>query len=136
MVYFSLIPSNIKVELSDNIKWFNVNELDNLDIAFDHKDIIDLAVCRIRGKIEYTDLAFNLLHDMSNFTLYELQNIYEAILNKKLDRPNFRRMINYRYIEEHRIEKNGEKSKKQGRPCDCYRISPDDIIKSVPRKDW
>lgn len=136
VVYFSLIPSNTKMELSKNAKWFNVNELENLDIAFDHKEIIDLAVHRIRGKIEYSDLAFNLLNDMSRFTIYELQKIHEAILNKKLDTANFRRMFNYRYLEENKVERTGEKCKAfSKRPSDYYRVVPNGSIASIVRKD-
>ncbi|MGN0929427.1 MAG: NrtR DNA-binding winged helix domain-containing protein [Alphaproteobacteria bacterium] len=60
-------------------------------IAFDHALIILTGILRLRNKIEYTDVVFNLLPEY--FTLTELQTIYELILGKKLLAPAFRRSI-------------------------------------------
>jgi len=60
-------------------------------LAFDHARILDYAVERLRNKLEYTTVGFQLLPSM--FTLGELQTIYEAILGKTLDKRNFRRKI-------------------------------------------
>lgn len=60
-------------------------------IGFDHGKIIDYALERLRNKIKYTPIAFNLAKD--RFTLSYLQSIYEAILNEPLIAPNFRRKI-------------------------------------------
>ena len=68
---------------------YTVSKSDNM--AFDHAEIIATAINRIRNKIEYTDIAFNLLGEY--FTLGELQQIYEVILGKKLLDPAFRRII-------------------------------------------
>lgn len=61
------------------------------ELAFDHYEIIDYAIGRLKNKIEYSPLAFNLVPKL--FTLAELQKVYETILNKKLFKANFRRKI-------------------------------------------
>lgn len=60
-------------------------------IAFDHAKIIAFAIERLRGKIDYTDIALNLVPD--RFTLASLQQVYEIILDKKLLVANFRRKM-------------------------------------------
>jgi len=93
VTYFALISSK-NVELrattdASDAKWFSVGDVPKL--AFDHKKILDYAVERIRNKIEYTNIAFRLLPE--KFTLTELQNVYETIIGKKLDKRNFRKKI-------------------------------------------
>jgi 8-oxo-dGTP diphosphatase len=70
-------------------QWCAVRELPNL--AFDHRKILDYALERLRNKLEYTTVGFQLLP--SRFSLTELQEVYEAILGKKLDKRNFRRKL-------------------------------------------
>jgi len=65
--------------------------LENSGLAFDHAKILACAVRRLRGKLEYTDLAFSLMPQ--RFTLTELQQVYEAILQKQLFKAAFRRKI-------------------------------------------
>lgn len=60
-------------------------------IAFDHAKIIAFAIERLRGKVEYSHIAFNLMPSL--FTLTELQTVYEIILDKELLKANFRRKI-------------------------------------------
>lgn len=60
-------------------------------IAFDHGEVILAGIERLRNKIEYTDIVFNMMPKY--FTLGELQQVYEVILNKKLLDPAFRRII-------------------------------------------
>jgi len=60
-------------------------------LAFDHGRILDYALERLRNKLEYTTVGFQLLPD--TFTLSELQAVYEAILGRHLDKRNFRRKI-------------------------------------------
>lgn len=61
------------------------------DFGFDHQNIIKIALERLRSKILYTDIIFNLLPD--EFTLTQLQNVYEAILDTKDQAANFRRKV-------------------------------------------
>ena len=69
--------------------WFAVDAVP--DLAFDHPKILEYAVERLRNKLEYTTVGFQLLPE--KFSLSELQEIYEAILGKKLDKRNFRRKL-------------------------------------------
>ena len=61
------------------------------ELAFDHTKIIGYALMRLRNKIEYTNIVFNLMPEY--FTLTELQKVYEIILGKELIKANFRRKI-------------------------------------------
>jgi len=63
----------------------------NDSLAFDHAKVIMAGLERIKNKINYTDIVFNMMPEY--FTLGELQQVYEVILNKKLLDPAFRRMI-------------------------------------------
>ena len=60
-------------------------------LAFDHKEILDYALQRLRWKLEWTTVGFKLLP--KKFTLTELQKVYEAILGRALDKRNFRRKV-------------------------------------------
>jgi 8-oxo-dGTP diphosphatase len=60
-------------------------------LAFDHREILDYAVERLRNKLEYTTVGFQLLP--AKFTLTQLQRVYEAILGRALDKRNFRRKM-------------------------------------------
>lgn len=88
-VYASLL--NVKhheLLLHDNeLKWHTVNEI--REMAFDHKQILDLCTSWLRKRVQEQPLAFNLLP--VKFSLRQLQNVYEAILDIKLDRRNFRK---------------------------------------------
>jgi 8-oxo-dGTP diphosphatase len=87
--YFSLV--NIKdhqLKLSDNeLHWHPVKEI--TEMAFDHKNILDTCLDRLREKIPDHPVVFNLLP--KKFSLRELQSVYEAVLNCELDRRNFRK---------------------------------------------
>jgi len=72
-----------------NAAWFSVDELPSL--AFDHDTIMDAALERLRGKVRYQPIGFELLP--SKFALRELQHMYEVILDRKLDKRNFRKKI-------------------------------------------
>ena len=69
--------------------WFAVSELPSL--AFDHDQIIAKAIGRLRGKVRYEPLGFELLPE--KFTLSQLQHLYEAILERPLDKRNFRKKV-------------------------------------------
>jgi 8-oxo-dGTP diphosphatase len=88
-VYASLL--NIKhhaLEILDNeLNWHKVTEINKM--AFDHKEILDTCHQWLQKRIQEHPLAFNLLPE--KFSLRALQNVYEAILDTKLDRRNFRK---------------------------------------------
>ncbi len=86
-------------------------------IAFDHAKIIEYGIERLRSKIEYTDIAFNLMPE--RFTLTELQQVYEVILDKELLKANFRRKIAGMVIE------TNEYTRAAGhRPSKLFRFNP------------
>lgn len=70
-------------------RWFALDELPAL--AFDHREIIDMALRRLRAKVRYAPIGFDLLPEA--FTLTDLQGLYEEILQTGLDKRNFRKKI-------------------------------------------
>lgn len=77
-------------------KWFKVSEIPAL--PYDHKGILDAGLAQLRHRVRHEPVGFNLLP--KKFTLLQLQELYEAILQKKLDKPNFRRkLLNMNLLE-------------------------------------
>jgi len=72
-----------------NVAWFPVADLPNL--AFDHEEILEVALRRLKGKIRYEPVGFELLPE--KFPLSDLQRLYETILEQPLDKRNFRKKI-------------------------------------------
>lgn len=86
-------------------------------LAFDHSMILQLAVERMRGKIEHTDIVFHMMPEL--FTLTELQKAYEVILDKPLLKANFRRKI------AHMVQETDHKTSDAGhRPSKLFRFEP------------
>jgi 8-oxo-dGTP diphosphatase len=115
--YFALIPSvDIKLHTTDeysDIQWYPINKLPRL--AYDHAEVIQVAKKRLQAKLEYTNIVYSLLP--KEFTLSELQQIYETILDRKMDKRNFRKKILSLHILK-RLRK-----KRQGnahRPAELY----------------
>ena len=73
----------------ENVAWFTVDDLPHL--AFDHNEIVDYALWRLRNKVGYSRIAHGLLAD--EFTLADLREVYESILGRRLDPANFRRQV-------------------------------------------
>jgi ADP-ribose pyrophosphatase YjhB (NUDIX family) len=72
-----------------NAAWFAVDELPTL--AFDHAEIVATALARLRGKVRYQPIGFELLPP--KFTLSQLQHLYEVVLERPLDKRNFRKKV-------------------------------------------
>ena len=83
-----IVKKTLKEQTTDRYK-YTIEKNDH--IAFDHPLTIVSGISRIKNKLEYTDIAFNLMPEY--FTLGELQQVYEVILGKKLLDPAFRRII-------------------------------------------
>ena len=88
--------------------------------AFDHATMIRYAVRRMRGKLDYTELGFDFLEDSSSFTLPELREVYEAVLDRSLDAGNFRRTILMKYVSGGRVRQVGVQKESVGRPAAVY----------------
>lgn len=87
------------------------------DLAFDHAKILIYAIERLKNKVEYTTIAFNLMPE--KFTLTKLQQVYEILLDKPLLKANFRRKIADMVIETEEYEENAGH-----RPSKLYKFNP------------
>lgn len=129
VTYFALIPSD-KLELraasdAEGVSWFGFKELPAL--AFDHAEILDMALQRLAAKLEYSTIAFQLMPE--TFTLTELQNVYELITREEIDKRNFRKRVLALDVIE---PTGGEKREGPHRPAKLYRVidrSKVDVIK-------
>ncbi|MFA9391389.1 MAG: NUDIX domain-containing protein [Prolixibacteraceae bacterium] len=94
VAYYALVKlEDYHIHAGDDAKyarWFAISQIPSL--AFDHDRILRVALSRLRGKIRYQPIGFELLPE--KFTLPELQSLYETVLEVKIDRRNFRRKIN------------------------------------------
>lgn len=99
----------------DAVRWWSIYDLP--DLAFDHARILRYALQRLRWKLEWTGLGFLLLP--AEFTLGELQRVYETVLNEALDKRNFRRKI----LDQGIIEETGNMYKGEHRPAKLYRFT-------------
>jgi len=113
--YLGIAPTNIDTivdrEAYEECEWIDVKEAHKMDLAFDHNQILTMALTRLRGKAEYTDILFNLLPQ--EFTLRDCQDVYEMVFETHLD--NFKRRVN-KYI----TPLNKYQSGKQFRPAELY----------------
>ena len=96
------IKKTLKEKTTDRYKY---DIVENDYLAFDHPLVITTGIERLKNKIEYTDIVFNMMPEY--FTLGELQQVYEVILGKKLLDPAFRRIIAKKTIKTDRIRTGG-----------------------------
>jgi 8-oxo-dGTP diphosphatase len=115
VVYFALIPDQDLVEAGSMLTILPVDGLPKL--AFDHADIVNIAVERLRGKSSYFALPAYLLPPV--FTMAELHRVYEQVLGARLDRASFRRKVEEQCIVEH-VE--GDQRVGAHRPAALYRL--------------
>ncbi|MBI3760582.1 MAG: NUDIX hydrolase [Chloroflexi bacterium] len=119
VAYFALVPAHAAREPrggddAAEARWWSMYQLP--DLAFDHAEILEYALQRLRNKLEYTAVGFQLLP--AEFTLSELQTAYEIVLGEQLDKRNFRRRIlEAKVIRETRKYREGV----GGRPAKLYR---------------
>lgn len=120
--YYGLTPSALlrsgKLADTQSAKWFSESEQPKL--ASGHELISRVARNRLRGKVDYTAVGFELLPE--RFKLAELQNLYEVILGKVIDKRNFRKKINDLGILERVGEERPTKGSR-GRPAALFRFS-------------
>lgn len=132
VTYFAIVPADAIMDPkagtdASETDWHAMDELPEL--AFDHRKILDYALMRLRYKLEYTTVGFELLPDV--FTLSELQHAYELILGEELDKRNFRRKI----LSADILEDTGKKKREgEGRPAQLYRYRDDAIAEVKARR--
>jgi hypothetical protein len=90
-----------------------------LAMALDHRRILATAIGRLRGKIKYRPVIFELVPE--TFTLWELQRTVEALAGTRLHKPNFRRLVEESGI----VVGTGERRPTSGRPAETYRFRPE-----------
>lgn len=127
IAYIALVSADkLNIKAGDDAieaTWVHVNDLLELlkkddVLAFDHEDILRIAIQRLKGKLYYTDLAFRLLPN--TFTIKELRTVFEEILNKPLHAPNFRREFITKVIATGEVRSIGNH-----RPAELYRCNKD-----------
>ena len=126
VAWYALIPpeqaSSIVDERDDStIQWFSASdEVPWMRTAFDHAEILQMGVERIQGKINYTDIAFELVRP--TFTVGELRDVYEAIQGRSHDARNFRRRFQ-RLISDGVVEQApGKRHLGKSRPAKVWRF--------------
>lgn len=114
--YIGLVDNKkVKLNQESELNWFNLNELPK--IGYDHKEIIDSSKELLKTKLVNTTILKNLFP--SEFTLPELQSVFESIMNKNLDRRNFRK----KFLNLNLIEETGNNSVGgSGRPAKLYKF--------------
>jgi 8-oxo-dGTP diphosphatase len=130
VAYFAAVPGSSIVPCAagdaDRVCWWSIYHLPPL--AFDHAEILHYALTRLRYKLEYTAVGFELLPE--TFTLTELQSAYEIVLGEELDKRNFRRKIHSAGI----IEPSGGYRSGEGRPARLYRYREDAVAEVKARR--
>lgn len=100
---------------AEDVAWFNIKKLPKL--AFDHRKIIDVAIKRLRGKIRYEPVGFELLD--KEFPFSDLEKLYRTLLDQDLDRRNFRKkMMSLDILEE--LDKSLQRG--AGRPARLFKF--------------
>ena len=128
VAYFALVPPDQLQALEDeNVRLAQLRfESDSIkvrledlpiELAFDHLEMLQMTVQRLRGKLDYSPVGYALLP--KKFTLRELQDVHETILGRSLNKDAFRR----RMLETGELEATGERETGTGfRPAEFYRV--------------
>lgn len=116
--HLALLPAPVAV--AAHARWWPLEGLPHL--AFDHLAILEAAVARLRGKLSYSNVAYGLLPPA--FTLTELQEVYEAVLDRPLDKRNFRKKVQAMGLL---AEAEGQR-RGQHRPAQLYRFAAPELV--------
>jgi 8-oxo-dGTP diphosphatase len=118
--YFGLVrPQDFQIVAqtdAEDVAWFNIKKLPKL--GFDHKTIIDTAIKRLRGKITYEPVGFELLD--KEFPFSDLEKLYQTLLDQEIDRRNFKKKIIGLGILE---ELDETIQRKSGRPARLFKFN-------------
>jgi 8-oxo-dGTP diphosphatase len=130
VAYYAVVPAAKVVPCTtqgaEHVRWWSCSDLP--PFAFDHAPILEYALTRLRYKLEYTAVGFELLPEQ--FTLTELQTAYEIVLGETLDKRNFRRKI----LSAGVIESSGGRRSGEGRPARLYRYRDDAVAEIKARR--
>jgi 8-oxo-dGTP diphosphatase len=120
VAYFGLVkPKTFKLSASTDAKkaeWFSIQKLPKL--AFDHEKILNVAIERLRGKITYEPIGFELLD--KKFPFSDLEKLYTSLLDRDIDRRNFKKKINSLKVLDELEEKV---SQGPGRPASLFQFN-------------
>lgn len=119
VAYFGLVnPQQFEIVASTDaseVQWFPADRLPAL--AFDHRQILNYALERLRNKLTYEPVGLNLLD--TDFPFSDLENLYETILGRKIERRNFRRkFMGFGILKEIKVRHTAQK----GRPGALFRF--------------
>lgn len=130
VTYFTLVSHDkLSPSAADDaldVGWFSIYNLP--DLAFDHAEIIEYALTRLRYKLEYTAVGFQLLPE--TFTLRELQDVYEIVLGTKLDKGNFRSKLRKSKV----VQTVDGYRNTGGRPARLYQFREDAVAEVKTRR--
>ncbi|NDF98453.1 MAG: NUDIX domain-containing protein [Chitinophagia bacterium] len=117
--YFSLLDlHHHQLRLNHNdLRWHPINKIGKL--AFDHKDILESCLQRLRQQVLERPLIFSLLPE--KFSLRQLQEVYESILGTSLDRRNFRKKVS---LKDWLVDLNEMETDVPHRPGKLYKLNP------------
>ncbi|TMM31218.1 NUDIX hydrolase [Polaribacter aestuariivivens] len=120
IAYFGLVrPNAFQIFAStdaEQAQWFDIKELPEL--SFDHREILDIAIKRLQGKITYEPIGFELLD--KKFPFSDLEKLYTTLLGRDIDRRNFRKKI----VGLNVLDELDEKiSKGSGRPAILFKFN-------------
>jgi 8-oxo-dGTP diphosphatase len=121
VAYIAIVPTAL-AETCAGVKdgaeqdWHPVRRLP-VEMAFDHREVVDYAVRRLRSKVGYSSVGFQLLP--SEFTISELQHVYEAVLGLSINRGNFWRRVVDRGV----IEQTGKERSVRGKRAYLFRFT-------------
>ncbi len=124
VVYIALIPwedLTLEEKKEGEDIWWN-KAVTKEKLAYDHNKVLNMAVSRLRSRITYTTLISKIIPEQ--FTLTELENIFESVLGKDIDKRNFRKKINkLNIIKPLNLKRVGQKH----RPASLYKFNSKDI---------
>ena len=120
IAYIALVD---KQKVLSNAVWTSVKDIENMELAFDHKQVIKQAVNRLTNKVNYSTLPMHFLPQP--FTLPKLQQVYEVLLGEKLDKSTFRKKIEETGV----IHETGEQIKEGAyRPAKLYHLLDNEVF--------
>lgn len=117
VAYIAVVPADrVRPEFGGELGWQPIRRLPT-EVAFDHREIIDYALRRLRSKLGYSSLGFELLPE--EFTIPELQAMYEQVLGISLNRGNFWRRV----LDAGVIEDTTRTRRARGKPAKLYKFT-------------